>query len=68
MVKIPSGLVNFFDCRFWRMDTNTMGGLLLTATALLAFNAANAETAPAAKPEHGEYRDWRVLGVSLRHD
>lgn len=50
------------------MNKNTFSGLLLAATALLTVNAAFAETAPAAKPEHGEYRDWRLLGVSLRHD
>lgn len=49
------------------MKKNTISGLLLT-TALLAFNSVYAETAATAKPEHGEYRDWRILGVSLRHD
>lgn len=40
----------------------------LAGAALLAVGgAALAETA-VVKTEHGEYRDWRLLGVSLRHD
>lgn len=50
------------------MSKNTIGGLLLTATALLTLDMAQAETAPAEKPVYGEYRDWRVLGVSHRLD
>jgi hypothetical protein len=50
------------------MIKNTIGGLLLTATALLTFNMAHAESTPADKPVYGEYRDWRVLGVSHRLD
>jgi hypothetical protein len=49
------------------MKKYTITGWLMAAT-LLAFNSVNADTASSAKPQHGEYRDWRVLGVSLRHD
>lgn len=40
----------------------------LAAVALLNLGNAYAETpvAKAEKPVHGEYRDWRVLGVSHR--
>lgn len=44
------------------------GGRLLAAALILVANGVSAETVPAAKPEHGEYRDWRLLGVSLRHE
>ncbi len=49
------------------MKNYTIGGCLL-GTALLVLNTGYAETAPAGKTEHGEYRDWRLLGVSLRHE
>lgn len=41
---------------------------LLMVMALMGVNVAQAESAPVAKVEHGEYRDWRILGVSLRHE
>ena len=50
------------------MKKYMIGSLLLTAAALISSGFAIAESAPAAKTEHGEYRDWRLLGVSLRHD
>lgn len=42
---------------------------LLTASLLLALSGVQADetaTAPAAAGEYGDYRDWRVLGVSHR--
>jgi hypothetical protein len=49
------------------MKINAMTGALLGAL-LLTLSNANAETpaAKADKPVHGEYKDWRVLGVSHR--
>lgn len=48
-----------------------MKKVLKPVTLMLAFagmvGVVQAEPA-AAKPEHGEYRDWPVLGISLRHD
>ncbi|MCX7098421.1 MAG: cytochrome P460 family protein [Methylococcales bacterium] len=42
------------------------------AWAVLAISAISVTTAqaeaPAAKPQHAEYKDWRVLGVSHRLD
>lgn len=40
---------------------------LLAAASLLSVSLAVAEGA-AEKPVHGEYKDWRVLGVSHRLD
>ena len=40
----------------------------LMAVVLMVGQGVQAEPAPAGKVEHGEYRDWRVLGISLRHD
>ena len=42
--------------------------LWLMLVALTSVPVVQAEPTTAAKVEHGEYRDWRVLGVSLRHD
>lgn len=50
------------------MYQKIFGERLLAAALILVANGVAAETAPAAKPEHGEYRDWRLLGVSLRHE
>ena len=50
------------------MNRYVWGSLVLLASVWAGLNTAYAETAGTAKPEHGEYRDWRVLGVSLRHD
>ncbi len=43
-------------------------GRLLAAALILVANGATAESVPAPRPEHGDYRDWRLLGVSLRHE
>lgn len=40
----------------------------LMAVVLMVGQGVQAEPASAGKAEHGEYRDWRVLGISLRHD
>ena len=50
------------------MNKITFSTLALAATVLLPLNLAFAEVHSTAKPEHGDYRDWRLLGVSLRHD
>ncbi|MBD9356591.1 cytochrome P460 family protein [Methylomonas albis] len=50
------------------MTKTIFSGLCLAAAVLMPFNMACADTKPTAKPEHGEYRDWRLLGVSLRSD
>ncbi|MDD1638648.1 MAG: cytochrome P460 family protein [Methylococcaceae bacterium] len=51
------------------MQKNCLGWVLSTAALLLTITTAQAE-APAAveKPVFGEYKDWRVLGVSHRLD
>ena len=51
------------------MQKNRLGWVLSTAALLLTFTTAQAG-APAAveKPVFGEYKDWRVLGVSHRLD
>jgi len=43
-------------------------GVLVASALVLVGGETLAETGVAAKIEHGEYRDWRLLGVSLRHD
>ncbi len=49
------------------MKINAMTGALLGALLLTLSNAyAETPAAKADKPVHGEYRDWRVLGVSHR--
>lgn len=50
------------------MKISTASRWLLATGTLLTLGLAHAETTPNAKIEHGEYRDWRILGVSLRHD
>ncbi|MGZ4998843.1 MAG: cytochrome P460 family protein [Methylomonas sp.] len=50
------------------MSKNTLAGLMLATAALVYANITHAETAPTAKPELGEYKDWRTLGVSHRLD
>lgn len=42
-------------------------GLTLVTLATLG-GTVHADSAPAAKVEHGDYRDWRLLGFSHRHD
>lgn len=42
-------------------------GLLLAAT-FFTVNTLKADSINNGKVEHGDYRDWRVLGVSHRHD
>lgn len=49
------------------MKKYTICGWLLAAT-FLTYSSVNADTASTEKPQHGEYRDWPVLGVSLRQD
>jgi len=41
---------------------------VLAAASVLVITNAQAETQAAEKPVYGEYRDWRVLGVSHRLD
>ena len=49
------------------MKINAMTGALLGALLLTLSNAyAETPAAKADKPVHGEYKDWRVLGVSHR--
>ncbi len=48
------------------MNKRLLAALLGATVSLIS--AVHAETVTAAKPQHGEYRDWRVLGVSLRHE
>lgn len=43
-------------------------GFSLALVSAVFSTSLLAETAPAAKIEHGEYQDWRLLSVSLRHD
>lgn len=40
--------------------------LLVVGAMMMGSGLQAAESA--AKPEHGDYRDWPVLGISLRHD
>lgn len=47
---------------------NRLGWLLAAASILTVTSVVRAETPAAAKPVHGEYKDWRVLGVSHRLD
>lgn len=51
-----------------KMHRNGFAVLAVAAAIFLTTNTALADTPSTSKPDHGEYRDWRVLGVSLRHD
>lgn len=48
------------------MQKNRLGLAAMIAATLLVATGVQAETTPANKPVHGEYKDWRVLGVSHR--
>lgn len=48
------------------MKSNLITGSLLAALLLTLPNARAESPGPAAKVELGEYKDWRVLGVSHR--